>query len=125
MGVNGAINCKLFDLYVQTQLVPTLRKGDVVILDNLSNHKSPKAAAMLREIGAWFLPLPPYSPDLNPIEMAFAKLKTLIRKAAARTYDALWQTVGHVCDLFTEQECYNYFRAAGYPQEPHRLRRTS
>lgn len=112
--IDGAINRELFDLYVQTQLVPTLRKGDVVILDNLSSHKSPKAAEMLRDIGAWFLPLPPYSPDLNPIEMAFAKLKTLIRKAAARTYDSLWQTVGHVCDLFTEQECYNYFRAAGY-----------
>jgi len=78
--IDGAINRELFDLYVQTQLVPTLRKGDVVILDNLSSHKSPKAAAMLREIGAWFLPLPPYSPDLNPIEMAFAKLKTVRRE---------------------------------------------
>lgn len=112
--IDGPINRELFDLYVQTQLIPTLRRGDVVILDNLSSHKSPKAAALLKDIGAWFLYLPPYSPDLNPIEMAFAKLKTLIRKAAARTYDALWQAVGQVCDLYTDEECYNYFKAAGY-----------
>ena len=93
---------------------PTLHKGDVVILDNLATHKSPKAAAMLKDFGAWFLFLPPYSPDLNPIEMAFAKLKTLIRKAAARTYDQLWKAIGHVCDLFIEEECYNFFKAAGY-----------
>ncbi|SDJ95555.1 transposase, partial [Aliiruegeria lutimaris] len=63
---------------------------------------------------AWFLFLPPYSPDLNPIEMAFSKLKTLIRKAAARTYDQLWAAVGQVCNLFSDEECYNYFKAAGY-----------
>ena len=84
------------------------------ILDNLSSHKGPKAAQMLREVGAWFLFLPPYSPDLNPIEMAFSKLKALIRKAAARTYDDLWRAVGNVCDLFSETECKNYFTAAGY-----------
>jgi transposase len=104
----------MFDLYTKTQLVPTLRPGDVVILDNLSSHKSPAAAAALRDVGAWFLFLPPYSPDLNPIEMAFAKLKALIRKAAARTYDQLWAAVGQVCDLFSDEECYNYFKAAGY-----------
>ena len=112
--IDGAMNGEMFDLYVTTQLVPTLRKGDVIILDNLSSHKSPGAARALREIGAWFLFLPPYSPDLNPIEMAFSKLKALIRKAAARTYDQLWQAVGHVCDLFTDEECYNFFKAAGY-----------
>uniref|UniRef100_UPI00359C5B74 transposase n=1 Tax=Paracoccus actinidiae TaxID=3064531 RepID=UPI00359C5B74 len=101
-------------LYTKTQLVPTLRAGDVVILDNLSSHKSPAAAAALRDVGAWFLFLPPYSPDLNPIEMAFAKLKALIRKAAARTYDQLWAAVGQVCDLFSDEECYNCFKAAGY-----------
>ena len=69
---------------------------------------------MLKDIGCWFLPLPPYSPDLNPIEMAFAKLKALLRKASARTYDDLWKAVGTVCDLFTEDECLNYFIAAGY-----------
>ena len=70
--------------------------------------------AALRAIGAWFLFLPPYSPDLNPIEMAFSKLKTLVRKATARTYDQLWAAVGHVCDLFSDEECYNSFKAAGY-----------
>ncbi|MFV0293293.1 MAG: transposase, partial [Paracoccus sp. (in: a-proteobacteria)] len=102
------------DLYVETRLAPTLQCGDVVILDNLSSHKSPKASATLRNIGCWFLPLPPYSTDLNPIEMAFAKLKALLRKAAARTYDELWKAVGQICDLFTEDECLNYFIAAGY-----------
>lgn len=112
--IDGAMNAEMFDLYVETQLAPTLRPGDVVILDNLSSHKSPTAARTLRQIGAWFLFLPPYSPDLNPIEMAFAKLKTLLRKVAARTYDQLWAAVGHVCDLFTDEECFNYFKAAGY-----------
>lgn len=112
--IDGAMNSEMFTLYIETQLVPTLREGDVVILDNLSSHKTPGAAATLRAIGAWFLFLPPYSPDLNPIEMAFSKLKALIRKAAARTYDQLWAAVGHVCDLFSDEECYNYFKAAGY-----------
>ena len=87
--------------------------------DNLSSHKIPSAARTLREIGAWYLFLPPYSPDLIPIEMAFSKLKVLIRKAAARTYDDLWQGVGHVCDPFSEEECCNFFIAAGY--EPNKL----
>jgi transposase len=112
--IKGAMNCDLFNTYVETQLAPTLRQGDVVILDNLSSHKSADAAEVLKSIGAWFLFLPPYSPDLNPIEMAFAKLKAQIRKAAARSYDALWQAVGHVCNLFSDEECYNYFKAAGY-----------
>ena len=126
--IGGALNRELFDLYVQTQLAPTLHKGDVVILDNLATHRSPKAAAILKDIGAWFRfrakpstgrlccpsNLPPYSPDLNPIEMAFAKVKALIRKAAARTYDQLWQAVGNVCNLFSDEECYNFFKAAGY-----------
>lgn len=112
--IPGAMNRQRFETYIETQLAPTLRKGDVVILDNLSSHKSPKAAACLREIGAWFLFLPPYSPDLNPIEKAFAKLKTLTRKAAARNYDELWRAVGHVCNLYSEEECYNFFKACGY-----------
>ena len=112
--IGGAMNGEMFDLYVDTQLAPSLRAGDVVILDNLSSHKSPKAAQTLKDIGAWFLFLPPYSPDLNPIEMAFSKLKALIRRAAARTYDQLWQAVGHVCSLFSDEECYNFFKAAGY-----------
>ncbi len=112
--IKGAINRDLFNAYVETQLAPTLKRGEVVILDNLSTHKSAYAAEVLKSIGAWFLFLPSYSPDLNPIEMAFAKLKALIRKAAARSYDALWQAVGHVCNLFSDEECYNYFKAAGY-----------
>ena len=89
----------------------------MIILDNLSSYKSPKAAKALRDIGCWFLPLPPYSPDLNPIEMAFVKLKTMLRKAAARTYDGLSKAVGTVCDLFTQDECLNYFIAARYKPE--------
>ncbi len=112
--IDGAMNRELFELYVETQLAPTLQAGDVIILDNLSSHKSPDAALALKSVGAWFLFLPPYSPDLNPIEMAFAKLKALIRRAAARTYEDLSRAVGHVCDLFSEEECYNFFKAAGY-----------
>jgi transposase len=112
--IEGAMNRELFELYVETQLAPTLQPGDVIVLDNLSSHKSPKAADAMKAAGAWFLFLPPYSPDLNPIELAFAKLKALIRRAAARTYNDLWRVVGHVCDLFTEEECYNFFKAAGY-----------
>ena len=78
--IDGPINRDLFDLYIETQLAPTLQRGDVFILDNLSSHKSPKAAKILRDVGAWFLPLPPYNPDLNPIEMAFSKLKTMRRE---------------------------------------------
>lgn len=84
--IDGAMNGEMFNLYVETQLAPTLHKGDVIILENPSVHKSPRAAQTLHDIGCWFLPLPPYSPDLNLIEMAFAKLKALLRKAAARTY---------------------------------------
>jgi transposase len=112
--LTGAMNRKRFNTYVETQLIPTLQRGDVVILDNLSSHKSPEAARMMKDIGAWFLFLPPYSPDLNPIEMAFAKLKALIRKHAARTYDQLWKAVGAVCELFPEEECLNFLKAAGY-----------
>ena len=112
--ISGAMGRNAFDTYIEKVLIPEQEPGSVVILDNLSSHKSPAASKALRHIGAWFLFLPPYSPDLNPIEMAFSKLKALIRKAAARTYDELWQAVGHVCDLFTDEECYNFFKAAGY-----------
>lgn len=112
--IEGAMNGEAFDLYVATQLAPALSPGDVVILDNLNVHKSPRAAEALAEQGAWFLFLPKYSPDLNPIEMAFARLKQLLRKAKARTYDALWQAVGDICALFDPEECRNYLRDAGY-----------
>ncbi len=112
--VDKAMDRIAFDLWVETQLAPTLSRGDVVILDNLAVHKSAKAARILKEKGAWFLFLPPYSPDLNPIEMAFSKLKAHLRAAGARTFDALWRAVGSICDLFSQQECWNYFVAAGY-----------
>ncbi|WP_247642772.1 transposase [Roseibium sp. TrichSKD4] len=98
--------------YVETQLAPTLQNGDVVILDNLSSHKSPRAAQILRDRGAWFLFLPPCSPDLNPIEMAFSKLNSLICKAAGRTYEDLWKAASYACNLFTVEECFNFFKVA-------------
>ena len=112
--IDGAMNAEMFDLYTKTQLVPTLRPGDVVILDNLSSHKSPAAAATLRDMGAWFLFLPPYSPDLNPIEMAFSKLKAHLRRLEARSFERVIEALGSICDLFTPTECENYFQAAGY-----------
>lgn len=112
--IEGTINKELFDTYVETQLALTLEPGSVVILDNPALHKSPYAPDILKAIGVWFRFLPKYSPDLNPIEMVFAKLKALPRKATARTYDDLWKVVGNVCALFSDEECYNYFKAAGY-----------
>ena len=112
--IDRPMNRHIFETWVETQLAPTLQPGDVVILDNLSSHKSEKAKAVLKERGAWFLFLPPYSPDLNPIEMAFAKLKAHLRRIGARTIDALWQAVGSICDLYSSDECWNYFKAAGY-----------
>ena len=112
--IEGAMDGAAFDAYVRTQLAPTLQRGDVVMLDNLNVHKSPRAAEALAERGAWFLFLPKYSPDLNPIEMAFAKLKQLLRKAKARTYDALCNAVGDICGLFDPQECRNYLKDTGY-----------
>ena len=112
--VNAPMNRLIFDTYVETQLAPVLGPGDVIILDNLAAHKSQKAAKLLRARGAWMLFLPAYSPDLNPIEMAFAKLKAHLRKTAARTIDDLWKAIGNICKLFTTEECANYFAAAGY-----------
>jgi len=121
--IEGAMDGPAFDRYVCTQLAPSLERGDVVILDNhgsksgtgLNVHKSPRAAEVLAlaKAGAWFLFLRKYAPDLDPIEMAFAKLKTLLRKAKARTYDALWRAVGDICGPFEPQECWNYLKEAG------------
>ena len=102
-----------FELYVETQLAPELKPGDVVILDNVAFHKSERAAELVRQRGAWLLPLPAYSPDLNPIEMAFSKLKALLRKKAARSFDALCNALKDICDLFDPLQCRNFF-AAGY-----------
>ena len=105
---------RIFETYVETQLVPTLEKGDIVIMDNLPAHKSPIAEKAILDRGAQVLFLPPYSPDLNPIEMAFSKLKAHLRARAVRTIDELWKAIGQICDLFQPEECKNYFTAAGY-----------
>ncbi len=112
--LTGAMDRVAFDLYIETQLAPTLQPGDVVILDNLSVHNSAQAKAAVRARGARLLFLPQYSPDLNPIEMAFSKLKAHLRASSARTFDALISALGDICGLFTQQECQNYFNAAGY-----------
>ena len=103
-----------FITYIKTQLAPTLQKGDVVVMDNLPAHKVAAANAAIRERGAWLLFLPPYSPDLNPIELAFSKLKAHMKRLAARTVDSLWRGVGETLELFSKQECANFFAAAGY-----------
>lgn len=115
--VDGAMDRAAFNQWVETQLAPTLSPGDVVILDNLSVHKSAAAEAALKARGAWLLFLPQYSPDLNPIEMAYSKLKAHLRKAAARTFEALWSALGDICDLFEPEECWNFFKAAGYASD--------
>ena len=112
--IEGAMDTAAFDTYVRTQLAPTLKRCDVVILDNLNVHKSPRAAKAVAERDARILFLPKYSPDLNPIEMAFAKLKAHLQKAEARTYDELWRAVGDICGLFQPEECWNYFKEQGY-----------
>ena len=108
------MNRRIFEVWVETRLAPTLKPGDMVILDNLSRHNSEKAAAILKERGAWFLFLPPYSPDLNPIKMAFSKLKAHRRKAKARIIDALWHPARSICDLYSPDECRNDPNHAGY-----------
>src|SRR5215203_2871221 len=115
--IDGPITRLAFEAYIETQLAPTLHKGDVVILDNLAAHKSERAADCLKQRGAWFLFLPAYSPDLNPIEQAFAKIKAHLRKAEARTFDALWRALGDICNLFEPHECWNFLRAAGYASD--------
>jgi transposase len=115
--IDHPMNRESFDIYVETQLAPTLQKGDVVVLDNLSSHKSAKAEAILRQRGAWFLFLPPDSPDLDPIEMAFSKLKAHLRRIGARTIDALYNAIGDICSLYSDQECWNYFKHSGYAHD--------
>ena len=112
--LDGPINRDAFETYVDKALVPELRPGDIVIMDNLSSHKGPQVRQMIERAGASLLHLPPYSPDFNPIENAFAKLKSLLRKAAERTVDGHWNVIGDFLDLFSPAECRNYFTAAGY-----------
>ena len=111
---DGPINGESFLAYVTQFLVPTLLPGDIVIMDNLGSHKGRAVRAAIRAAGAHLFFLPPYSPDLNPIEQVFAKLKTLLRKAAERTLEATWKRIGALLDRFEPNECANYFRNLGY-----------
>ena len=112
--LDGPINGLSFTAWVEQFLVPTLAPGDIVIMDNLGSHKGAAVRQAIRSAGAKLLFLPPYSPDLNPIEQVFAKLKLLLRKAAERSVDATWQRIGTLLDAFPPQECANYFRNSGY-----------
>lgn len=109
------MNSECFCAYVEQMLVPQLRAGDTVIMDNLSSHKAERAAQSIAKAGAQIRFLPPYSPDLNPIEMMFAKLKELLCAAEARTVDTLWHTIGYLIEQISPTECANYIRHSGYP----------
>jgi transposase len=112
--IEGPIDGESFRLYVEKVLLPTLRPGDIVILDNLGSHKSKAVRQLIRSAGAKLFFLPKYSPDLNPIEQVFAKLKHLLRKAAARTVDAVCTAIGDALQAFTPEECSNYLTNSGY-----------
>ena len=112
--IDGPINGQSFLAYVEQMLVPTLKPGDIVIIDNLGSHKGKAVRQAIRATGAKLFFLPPYSPDLNPIEQVFAKLKTLLRKAAERTVEATWKRIGMLLNEFKPQECANYLRNSGY-----------
>ncbi len=117
MVLDGAMHGAAFLAYVEQVLVPTLTPGDIVIMDNLSVHKSTAVRQAIDAAGAELRFLPPYSPDFNPIEMAFSKLKAFLKKTAARTVDDLWKAIAKGIDTFTLVECQNYFAAAGYDCE--------
>jgi putative transposase len=112
--IEGPINGERFRLYVERVLLPTLKSGDIVIMDNLGSHKGKIVRRAIRSIGAKLFFLPKYSPDLNPIEQVFAKLKHLLRKASARTPDTVCNAIGQILEAFTPQECLNYFQNSGY-----------
>jgi transposase len=112
--VDGPMDGDLFLAWIEQFLCPTLQTGDIVILDNLSSHKVDGVRQTLAAVGATLLYLPPYSPDLNPIEKLFAKLKTLLRKAAKRSIDELWKEIGELLNTVTTSECANYFASSGY-----------
>ena len=112
--VDGAINREIFEAFVQQVLVPTLRPGDLVVMDNLSSHKGPAVAKQIAAAGAQVLYLPAYSPDLNPIEMAFSKIKQLLRSLACRDQNTLWQSIQPVLDKITCADAQGFFRHCGY-----------
>jgi transposase len=117
MVLDGAMNGAAFLAYVEQVLAPTLKPGDIVIMDNLPSHRVSGVRQAIEAAGATHLFLPPYSPDFNPIEQLFAKLKAWLRKVAARTKEALWQAIAEALDIFTPAECINYFRNSGYEPE--------
>ena len=112
--LDGPMNGNAFLAYVEQILAPSLKPGDIVVLDNLSAHKVPGVRQAIETTGARLLYLPPYSPDFNPIEQLFAKLKAFLRKAAERSIDGLWSHIASLLSAFTPEECTNYFRNAGY-----------
>jgi len=112
--VKGAMDGPAFAAYVGRVLIPELTPGTVATLDNPATHKNAAAARALRDAGWWFLFLPPYSPHLNPIEMAFSKLKAHLRRTDARTFTDIFDAIAEVCDLYSPPECWNYVKAAGY-----------
>lgn len=114
--IEGPINGETFRLYIDKVLVPTLRRGDIVVMDNLGSHRGSAVRSALRAAGAKLFFLPKYSPDLNPIEMLFSKLKHGLRKAAKRTHDALYDAIGELLPTVKPAECQNYFAKAGYPR---------
>lgn len=114
MVLDRPVNGDWFTAYVAKVLVPELKPGDIVIMDNLSSHKRTEVRTAIEAAGASLLYLPPYSPDFNPIEKAFARLKALLRKAAERTISGLWDLIGKLVDIFLPDECANYFRCCGY-----------
>ena len=112
--IKGAMDGPALAAYIRDALIPEIEPGTVVILDNLATHRNKEAEAALRAHGCWFLYLPPYSPDLNPIEMAFSKLKAHLRRIGARSFTGLFEALTEICDLYTPEECSNYFYRAGY-----------
>jgi transposase len=112
--IDGPINGERFRLYVENVLIPTLMPGDIVVLDNLGSHKGQAVRSAIRAAGAKILFLPPYSPDLNPIEQVFAKLKHFMRDAAERTKERTWKRAGALLDRFQPEECANYLVNSGY-----------
>ncbi len=114
--IDGAVDGEMFLAYIEQFLVPELQPGDTVIMDNLSSHKVAGIRSAIEAAGANLLYLPPYSPDMNPIEMAFSKLKSLLRAKALRTMEDLWKALGPISEAFSPSECQNYFRHAGYVQ---------
>lgn len=112
--IDGPINGERFRIYVERVLVPTLEPGNIVIMDNLGSHKGKAVRRAIRAVGAKLILLPKYSPDLNPIEQVFAKLKHLLRKAEARTSDTVCDAIGQLLEAFTPEQCANYFQNSGY-----------